>query len=160
MVDTNDFSSLAIKIKKDLIDNTYYNDVKRNLRGRKYWKLLGDLFELLSKITLAVSVVLTFAAGFYEYELMSFISGCLGISALILLHLSSYAMKESKERNETVNKILRKVGLNDIVDISTEPNTDDLIKYQPKLENNESDKIVKFNDKLDEFPDNDEKTDD
>lgn len=143
--DTNEnYSSLAYKIKKELVDNTYYNDVKKNLKGRSNWKYVADIFEVFSKIFIGLASVLAFASGFFGYTYMSFISGCLSILSLIFLQFSSYAMKESKERNEIVNKIFKKIGLDEMVDISTDPNDEDLVKVITSDASDSNDKSVKM----------------
>ena len=59
-------------------------------------------------------------SGFFGYSYLSFISGCFSTLSLLFLHFSAYAMKESKERNDIVNRLLEKLDLDDMVDISTE----------------------------------------
>jgi len=123
MSSTNDITDTATtdlinKIRIELVEKNYYSDVKMNIRSKTIWKFVSDLTEALAHILMGLAAVLSFAAGFFDYTLLSFIGGCFGTSAIVLLQFSSYAMKESKERTERVNKILTKLGIDQMVDIS------------------------------------------
>ncbi len=111
----NDLNS---KITNDLINKAYYNDVRRTLRGRCICKCIGDTTEAFAQIFTGISVVLSFAAGFFDLYLLSFLSGCFGIISIIFLRCSSYSMKESKERTNEINIILNKLGINEIPNIA------------------------------------------
>lgn len=109
---------LLKKINTELIEKTYYNDVKRNLRERCLCKCAGDISEALAHIFAGIGVVLSFSAGFFNLYILSFLAGCFGTIALILLQCSSYSMKESRERTDEVNILLDKLGLSDIPNIA------------------------------------------
>ncbi len=115
---------LKNKISKELIEKTYYNDVKRNLRERCLCKCVGDISEALAHILSGVSIVLSFAAGFFNLYILSFLAGCFGTISMILLACSSYSMKESKERTEEINIILDRLGINDIPNIAIDSASD------------------------------------
>lgn len=121
----DDYSSVRSKIKKELIDPSYYNDVKYNLQWRSNWKWIGDVSEVLSKIFIGIAAVIAFASGFFGHTYLSFISGCLSTLSFITLHFSAYAMKESKESNYITNRLLEKLGLDDMVNIAIEPDEND-----------------------------------
>ena len=113
-----DNTDLKNKIQEELIEKTYYNDIKWNLRSRSIWKGVGDATEALSQILTGAATILAFAAGFFNYAMLSFIAGCLGTGALVFLKFSSYSMKESKERTEEVNQILIKLGMAPVVNVA------------------------------------------
>lgn len=117
----DDFSILRTKIKNELIDPSIYDDTKYNLRGRSHWKYIGDITEVISKILIGISSITAFAAGSFGNKYLSFVAGCLGVMSLVSLQFSSYSMKESKERNDIVNKLLTHVGLDNMVDIAPDP---------------------------------------
>src|SRR5581483_1250606 len=94
---------LINRIKKELVDKSYYNDIKFNLKWKSYWKVIADVSETLAQILIGISAVLAFASGFFEYTLLSFIAGCFGTASLVLYKFSSYSMGESKERTAQVN---------------------------------------------------------
>jgi hypothetical protein len=110
---------LVNKIKKDIIEKSYYSDVKFNIRWKSYWKIIADVSETFAHIFTGVSAILAFASGFFNYTLLSFIAGCFGTGALVLLKFSSYAIAQSKERTQQVNLILDKLGIVDIPDITS-----------------------------------------
>lgn len=109
---------LLKKISNELIEKTYYNDVKRNLRERCLCKCIGDISEALAHIIAGIGIVLSFAAGFFDLYILSFLAGCFGTVAMILLQCSSYSMKESRERTDEVNILLEKLGINEIPNIA------------------------------------------
>lgn len=127
---------LKLKIKNELVDPTYYRDIKDNLERRLNWKRVGDVFETTSKVFIGISSLLAFAAGFFNYGFLSFISGCFSVSSLVFLQFSSYSMKESKESNEIANKILKQLGIHELENIATDINTDES-EYSSNPKNND-----------------------
>lgn len=113
-----DNTPITTKIKRDLLDSMYYRDVKYNLKSRFRWKFIGDLTEALSHVFTGVATILAFASGFFGIDLLAFLSGCFGAISLVILQFSSYAVKESRERTIQVNRILRKLGMEEIADIT------------------------------------------
>ena len=98
------------KLSKKIIDNiiypSYYQDVSDYIYWRYRWRKIANLFETLAKILSALGSIFAFASGFYQMELLSFISGCIGTVSIVFLQYSSYAVKESNERNMQLNQIL------------------------------------------------------
>lgn len=119
-------SELIEKIKKELVEKNYYRDVQYNLNSKYRWKIIADVTEAFANIFIAVTAILAFAAGVFNFPLLSFISGCCGTLSFSLLRFSSYSMMESRERTQQVNLLLKNLGLDTIVDItvdsSGEPN--------------------------------------
>lgn len=111
---------LVEKIQTELVDTSYYNDIKYNIHSKSRWKLTADITGACSHICVCISIVLAFAAGFFNYTVLSFISGCFGTTSLALLRFSAYALIESKERTEQVNLLLGALGMNKIVDITVD----------------------------------------
>lgn len=109
--------AIITKIKQDLIEPTYYEDIKNSLYGREKWKKIGDISETISKVLTGFATIFAFAAGYFKLTYLSFIAGCLGTSAIVLLQFSSYAVNESRERTARANIILHDLGIKKIVDI-------------------------------------------
>jgi len=109
---------LIKKIQSELIEKNYYDDVKYNLDGKSRWKSIGDKLEALAHIIMGLTSILAFATAYFDDVVFSFVAGCTGILALVMLRLSSYAMRESRERTEQVNRILENLGLRKIPDIT------------------------------------------
>lgn len=110
-------SVLVDKIRKELVDVSYYEDVKYNIESKSRWKFLGDVSEGIAQLLMGVSSILAFAAGAFNYTVLSFIAGAIGVGSLVLLRISAYAMKESSERTAQVNRVLDQIGINKIPDI-------------------------------------------
>lgn len=105
---------LKIKIIQNLIEPSYYSDVVETLHGRKCWRLSGHTFESMSKIILAVSGVLSFAAGVYDDKILSFVAGTLSTVSLATFQFSLYAFKQHKKNTLELNMLLNKLDIDTI----------------------------------------------
>lgn len=105
------------KIKTELVEKSYFNDIKYNIRSRSRWKIIGDVCETLAYLCMGISGIFAFAAGFFEQRILSFVAGCLSIAAPLFLKFSSRAMTESTERTKQVNCLLKALGIDTIPDI-------------------------------------------
>jgi len=101
-------------IIKDLIEPSYYSDVVETLHGRKCWRISGHTFESMSKIILAVSGVLSFAAGVYDDKILSFVAGTLSTVSLATFQFSLYAFKQHKKNTLELNMMLNKLDIDTI----------------------------------------------
>ncbi len=112
------------KIQTEIIEKSYYSDIKYNIMGKTAWKITGDACETIAYLLICISGILSFAAGFYEQRVLSFIAGCFAVSSPLLFKLSSRAMKESQERTEQVNRLLKALGIDEIPDIVIDSTND------------------------------------
>ena len=101
----------------------YYQDIEHNIKSKSNWKITSDASNTFSKIISSFAIIVSFASGYFNYSTLSFIAGSLGTVSSVSLQFSTYAMNESRERTQTVNKILEYIGINKIVDISIDNNT-------------------------------------
>ena len=152
------------KIKTDLVEKNYYDDINYNIKSKSRWKIIGDITEALSHIFIGFSTILAFSSGFFDNRLLSFIAGCFGTAAFVLLRFSSYSMKESRERTEQVNILLKNLGLDPMSDIILNTMTDmtarkvikgkSINKFDDTLDEKSNQKInQKFNEKSEEKSD-------
>lgn len=118
-------SDLADRIKRELINETYYRDVKHTLISKSAWKIIGDITEALAHIGIGATAILAFSAGYFDHAILSYISGCVCTISLVLSRFSAYSLKESKERTRQVNAILQELGISQIADVieTSGPNT-------------------------------------
>lgn len=133
-------SSLRKNIMTELIEPSYYTDIKEMLEDRKYWRHVGDNFSTISKIFVGLSGVFSFASGNYQNVNFSFIAGTISILSLVCLQFSSYSIKESKRKTEELNNILSKLN------ISTIPIFEKNTEYD-KIENKDDDEKYEKDDK-------------
>ena len=105
-------------IMTTLIEPTYYKDIKNLIGERDFWRKTGNSFETSSKIFVGATSIVSFAAGIYKYELLSFFSGAISVCSIVFMQFSSYAYNESKERTSKLNKLLDKLKIDTIPDIS------------------------------------------
>lgn len=113
------------KIRTDLIEPSYYDDIKYNIHSKSRWQCIGDVTETISHVFIGFGTILAFAAGFFNISYLSFLAGSCTTAAMIFIKFSSYAMKESKERIGQVNLLIEQLGFNDIPDIVVDSNNDD-----------------------------------
>ena len=102
---------LKEEIVKALIEPSYYSDVNETLKGRKCWRISGHVFESLSKILLACSGVLSFAAGVYDDKILSFVAGTLSTVSLATFQFSLYSTKMQKKNSLELNQLLEKLDI-------------------------------------------------
>jgi hypothetical protein len=123
---------LKEEILKALVEPSYYTDVNETLKGRKCWRVSGHVFESMSKILLAVSGILSFAAGVYDDKILSFVAGTLSTVSLATFQFSLYSFKMHKKNSYELNQLLEKL------DIDTVPVFESLAKgveqYQESYE--------------------------
>ena len=65
---------LVNKIRKDLIEETYYQDIKYNLGSRTRWKITADVTETISQVLTGITTILAFSAGFFT---INYLLNCL-----------------------------------------------------------------------------------
>lgn len=102
---------LKEKILTTLVEPSYYTDVNETIRGRKCWRVSGHVFESFSKILLAVSSVLSFAAGVYDDKILSFVAGTLSTTSLACFQFSLYSMRMHKKNSLELNQLLEKLNI-------------------------------------------------
>ena len=66
-------------LTRETIVNTlvepYYKDmVKTTIHGKNFWRILGISLETSSKIMVAFGSILSFSAGFYQDDTLSFVA--------------------------------------------------------------------------------------
>ncbi len=102
-------------VKKDilneLIEPQYKQDIKGTIMLSKKFKRFGLVFETLSKLFVGIGSVLSFAAGIYKYEMVSFLAGTTSVVSLVLLQYSSFSYRESKKLTMELNDILKKLDI-------------------------------------------------
>ena len=103
-----------IYIIDKLVEPYYKSIIKNTIQGRLCWRKSGIAFETISKIMVAFGSILSFSAGFYHDETLSFISGSISCLSLAFLQLSSFSYKENKKQSEELNILLKKLKLDTI----------------------------------------------
>jgi hypothetical protein len=99
-------------IKNRLIEPSYRSEVERLLYEKKNWKKSGQVFEVSSKVFLALGSIISFSAGFYQdIPILSFVSGSVSVVSLSLLQFSSFCYLEHKRQSNELNVWLKKLGL-------------------------------------------------
>ena len=98
-------------ILKQLIEPSYYGDVNETIKGRKCWRVSGHVFESMSKILLAASGVISFAAGVYDDKMLSFVAGTLSTISLATFQFSLYSFKQHKKNSMELNLLLEKINI-------------------------------------------------
>ena len=103
-----------VYIIDELIEPYYKNVVKNTLSARQCWRKTGIAFETISKIMVAFGSIISFSAGVYEDQTLSFVSGSISCLSLAFLQFSSFSYKENKKQSEELNVLLKKLGLETI----------------------------------------------
>lgn len=131
-MENKELTLLRKTIITELIEPSYYSDVKEMLEGRKCWRITSDVFTTLSKISVGFASVFSFASGTYQNQTFSFVAGSVSVISLILLQFSSYAAKESKEKTDGLNLILKKLSINDVPEIASNISNNNSVSHNDK----------------------------
>jgi len=108
------------RVRKEILNEDYFNDIRYNMSSKSRMKIAADVTEILAYLFGTVSIILAFASGFFDNIYLAFAAGTINTISLALLKLSSYFMKESKERTQQVNILLKNRNFNQIPDISVD----------------------------------------
>jgi len=119
------------EILTELVEPCYKADVKELIQERKFWRKTGNYFESASKVFIGASSIVSFASGIYNYQLLSFFSGTTGVLSLVCMQFSSYSYNESKERTSKLNKLLDKLKIETVPDISAQALTSSTYQQTP-----------------------------
>jgi hypothetical protein len=103
-----------VYIIDELIEPYYKKVVKNTLSARQCWRKTGIAFETISKIMVAFGSIISFSAGVYEDQTLSFVSGSISCLSLAFLQFSSFSYKENKKQSEELNVLLKQLGLETI----------------------------------------------
>ena len=98
----------------DLVQPYYVNTVTNTIGGKICWRKTGITFETVSKVMVAFGSILSFSAGYYHDDTLSFISGSISCLSLACLQFSSFAYKENKKQGDELNIILKKLKLDTV----------------------------------------------
>jgi hypothetical protein len=103
------------------VEQNYKDDVNEMIYGKKCWRQTGITFETISKITVAIGGVLSFSSGYFNSNVLSFISGSISVVSLALLQFGSFGFKQSKKRANDLNILLKKLDLDTVPVIDDDP---------------------------------------
>jgi hypothetical protein len=108
--------SVKQKIMDELVEPCFYKDIKALMTERTIWRKSGNVFETLSKLFVGAASILSFATG------LNFWSGTSSVLSLVCMQFSSFSHSESKERSNKMNKLLDKLKVENVPDISSQNN--------------------------------------
>jgi hypothetical protein len=110
--------ALAGRVRREIVYPSMYEDASDTATWRFRWRKISNVLESISKLALGAGTVLSFAAGFFTYPLLSFMAGCASSLAMTLMILSSYARAESHQRTIELNMLLTKIGIELLPDLT------------------------------------------
>ncbi len=109
--------SLNEEIRNNIINPNYIQEIKEFIKSRRGWRKTGITFETLSKILIGVGSILSFSAGIYNSQDLSFYSGSISTMSLVCLQFSSFAFRESKKSTNELNILLKKLGIDEVPEV-------------------------------------------
>ncbi len=89
----------------------YVADIKTCLTDKRSWRVTGMSFETISKILLGIGSVLSFSAGSFNNQLLSFCAGTMSTLSLVALQFSQFSYREMKKSNEELSRILQSLHI-------------------------------------------------
>jgi hypothetical protein len=103
-------------LKKDIMDKIILPDNKSYIENSmcmiSFWRGLSGVLVIIKYLLLLLAVpTLTFAATSYPSYHLAFIAGVLSLSGVFCEKFSQFATENSKKRNQTMNKMLKVLGV-------------------------------------------------
>lgn len=102
------------QIVRNHIEPSYLDEISKLIKGKKDWKLVGQIFETTSKALVAIGGIVSFAAGSYNNFHLSFIAGAISTISLATLSFSSFGYKEQKKQGLELNTLLKKLKIEEV----------------------------------------------
>ena len=97
-----------------LVEPYYKSTVANTINGKTCWRRTGIIFETVSKVMVALGSIMSFSAGYYHDDTLSFISGSISCLSLACLQFSSFSYKENKKQGDELNVLLKKLKLDTV----------------------------------------------
>jgi hypothetical protein len=119
---TQKYEDMKTNIINDIVVPNLERDAKILSVWRIRWRNIANLFEALVKIMIGIGTVLAYSSGYYHMPVLAYYSGLAGTIALVFGEFSSYCKKESHERTNLFNRLLRHLGIDAVPD-TTEDET-------------------------------------
>jgi len=134
---------LKLKIIKEQIEPYYEREIKGTILGKQCWKTVGQIFETLSKIFVALGGVVSFSSGYFSYPILGFVAGAISTVSLAMLQFSSFAYNENKKRTDELNVTLSKLNIDTVPEMNMSTNridndidsNNELNKYKNMINN-------------------------
>lgn len=105
------YHDLRDEVFQDIVAPDIVSELRSIVVWRRRWRSIGNYCEGFAQIIIGVAGMLSFAAGFFNNQLLSFAAGCASTLCLVMMRFSSYAENESVERNTILSRILTRVGI-------------------------------------------------
>ena len=98
----------------ELVEPYYKSTVANTISGKTCWRRTGITFETVSKVMVAFGSIMSFSAGYYHDDTLSFVSGSISCLSLACLQFSSFSYKENKKQGDELNILLKKLKLDTV----------------------------------------------
>ena len=106
-----DFAALRPAVFAEILAPALFAEVRSLTASRHRWRAAGNWSEGVAHVSLALSIVLSCAAGFFGGVALTFGAACASTVCLALLRLSVYAEHEAAERDAILARQCAAVGL-------------------------------------------------
>jgi len=115
-----DYATIDFKehIVNNIIKPGYKKEIEDYSYNRVMWKKRGMRFETTSKIFIGLGSIASFAAGVYDYQTLSFVSGAISTISLVFLQYANFSYKESKKCHNDLNNLLENIGIKKLPELS------------------------------------------
>ena len=111
-------TELKETIQHDIIQPNYIEEINTFIKGRTRWRIVGVCAETLSKLSLGVSAILSFASYAYSDQNLGFYSGSMSTFSLVSFQFATFSFRESKRSTEHLNKLLTILHIDPVPQLS------------------------------------------
>lgn len=107
-------------IVRDIMQPHFLTDIQSFLQAKKNWRCTGMTFETCSKLLLGFGSVISFAAGSFNNQNLSFVAGTVSTVSLVALQFAQFSYREMKKSNEDLTALLKSLKIDPTVDLEDE----------------------------------------
>lgn len=118
---TGAMRDLGARVFAEAVAPNYQSEIADLLQAQVWWRKLANFTEGLSHVILVAATVFAFSAGFFNEPLVTFAAGCCNTLYISLRSFSSYSNRESRERNQILNRLLSVLGISAVPDVVADP---------------------------------------
>jgi hypothetical protein len=101
------------KIIEEYVRPNMIDDIKNCFFWRKGWTKIATISFCVSEILSLIQTGLAFSAASFDLQLISYLSGIVGVLCIAFNRFGSYSKNESSEKTNQLNEILSTVGIKD-----------------------------------------------
>ena len=124
--------TLRTQIIKDYVRPYMIKEIQDGFIWRDKWSKFSTIIFSLSEILCIIQTILAFTSASYQFKLLAYLSGIIGILSISFNRIASYAKSASAEKISKINEIFTVLGIKDKLPELIDHDIDDKNKNKNK----------------------------